>query len=66
MNPSKSASELRHMIAKAIEDHVITRDEYDRILFLASADGHIDREEQALLEQLNDMIQHKEVKVVKN
>jgi len=66
MKPGKSASELRHMIDKAIEDHVLTRDEYDKILFLASADGHIDRVEQALLEELHDMIQHKEVRIVKD
>jgi len=48
---------------KAIDDHVLTRDEYDQILHLASEDGIIDRQEQALLEQLQDMIDNKTVKV---
>ena len=65
MNPSKSASELHALISKAIEDHKLTQDEYNQIIHLASADSIIDPEEQALLEQLHDMIRHKEVKFVK-
>ncbi len=61
---SKSADKLRHMIEKAIEDHKITRDEYDQIIHLATEDGHIDSQEQALLSVLQDMIENKLVKFV--
>ena len=64
MKPSESAQELHAMINKAIDDHEITRDEYDMILHIATADGHIDRQEQALLEQLQEMIENKMVKFV--
>ncbi|MBN1951015.1 MAG: hypothetical protein JW801_07415 [Bacteroidales bacterium] len=64
MTASSSANELREMINKAIEDHVLTRDEFDQILHIASEDGHIDSQEQALLEQLQEMINNKTVKVV--
>ena len=63
MKPSESAEKLKQLIEKAIDDHVLTRDEYDQILHLASEDGIIDRQEQALLEQLQDMIDNKTVKV---
>lgn len=61
---SKSADKLRHMIEKAIEDHKITRDEYDQIIHLATEDGHIDPQEKALLSVLQDMIETKLVKFV--
>ncbi|NJK86848.1 MAG: hypothetical protein HC906_13615 [Bacteroidales bacterium] len=61
---SKS-QKLKDMISKAIDDHVLTKDEYDLILHLASEDGVIDRQEQILLEQLNEMIETKFVKLVK-
>jgi hypothetical protein len=61
---SKSADKLRHLIEKAIEDHKITREEYDSIIHMASEDGHIDAQEQALLSVLNDMIENKMVKFV--
>ncbi len=61
---SKSADKLRHMIEKAIDDHKITRDEYDQIIHLATEDGHIDSQEQALLSVLQDMIETKLVKFV--
>ncbi len=59
---SESAGRLREMIEKAIEDHVITRDEYDKIIHIATEDGHIDRHEQALLSQLQQMIEDKMVR----
>lgn len=62
---SPQAEQLREMIEKAIEDHVITREEYDRIIHLAIDDGIIDRHEQALLQQLQEMIADKSVKLVK-
>ena len=65
MKISESADRLKKMIEKAIEDHEITRDEYDLILHIATEDGHIDRHEQSLLEQLQEMIENKMVKVVR-
>ncbi len=61
---SESSIRLREMIEKAIEDHKITRDEYDKILNIATEDGYIDRHEQALLRELQQMIEDKYVKFV--
>lgn len=61
---SESAIRLRAMIEKAIEDHKITRDEYDKIIHIATEDGVIDRHEQALLSQLQQMIEDKDVRFV--
>ncbi len=61
---SESAKRLKVMIEKAIEDHSITRDEMDSILAIATEDSHIDRHEQALLDQLQDMIENKIVKFI--
>ena len=64
MKASESAMQLKKMIEKAIDDHKITRDEYDQILHIATEDGVIDHQEMALLEQLREMIHNKMVKVV--
>jgi len=61
---SDSSIRLRKMIEKAIEDHVITHEEYDKIIHIATEDGVIDRHEQALLRQLQQMIEEKEVKFI--
>lgn len=61
---SESSIRLREMIEKAIEDHKITRDEYDKIINIATEDGHIDQHEQALLSELQQMIEDKMVKFV--
>jgi len=61
---SKSAARLKEVIIKAIEDHKITREEYDKIIHIATEDGHVDSHEQALLAQLQDMIENKTVKLV--
>ena len=61
---SESSLRLREMIEKAIEDHKITRDEYEKILNVATEDGYIDRHEQALLTELQRMIEEKEVRFV--
>jgi predicted house-cleaning noncanonical NTP pyrophosphatase (MazG superfamily) len=61
---SESAARLKVMIEKAIEDHQITRAEMDMILHIASEDSHIDRHEQALLEELQEMIETKAVKII--
>ncbi len=61
---SESSLEMREMIEKAIEDHVLTRDEYDKIIHIATKDGYLDRHEQALLRELQQMIEDKVVKFV--
>ncbi|MEN8155434.1 MAG: hypothetical protein ABFS10_00665 [Bacteroidota bacterium] len=61
---SESAARLKAMIEKAIEDHKISRAEMDRILAIATEDNHIDRHEQALLDQLHEMIENRTVKVI--
>lgn len=62
---SESSLKLRELIEKAIEDHKITREEYDKIINLASSDGVIDRHEQALLAELQNMIEDNIVKWAK-
>ena len=64
MTVSSSAERLKEMIIKAIEDHELTKDEYDTILHLATEDGIIDNQERALLQQLQEMIENKSVKWV--
>jgi transcriptional regulator CtsR len=64
MKLSSSADLLRKLIEKAIEDQKITRKEYDKILQMAFEDGHVDSQEQALLAELQDMIENKMVKFV--
>ena len=64
MKYSESAGRARIMIEKAIEDHKITRAEMDTILNIVTEDGHIDPHEQALLNQLQEMIENKSVKFV--
>jgi hypothetical protein len=61
---SESAARLKKMIEKAIEDHRITRAEMDTIMAIATEDSHIDRHEQALLHELQEMIENKTVKVI--
>ncbi|MBN2699485.1 MAG: hypothetical protein JXR52_11730 [Bacteroidales bacterium] len=61
---SESAGRLKEMIIKAIEDHVITRTELDAIIAIATEDGHIDPQEQSLLNQLQEMIGNREVRIV--
>jgi uncharacterized membrane protein YebE (DUF533 family) len=65
MEVSKDAEKLKKMIKKAIEDHVITREEYDMMLHIATRDGHIDSQERALLAELQDMIDDRLIKFVK-
>ena len=60
---SESAGRLKVMIEKAIDDHRITRSEMDNIMAIASEDGYIDPQEQALLNQLQEMIENKAVKI---
>ncbi len=62
----KDAERLREIIEKAIEDHVITHEEYDHIINMAREDGHIDPHEQALLTELQMMLQDGSVKFRKS
>ena len=62
MKPSESSFRLQNMIKRAIDDHKISRKEYDQIIELTNEDGHIDSQEKALLEQLQNMIENKEVR----
>lgn len=57
-----NSNRLKEMIEKAIEDHIITRQEYDQIIHLATEDGHIDPIEKALLAELQQMIEDKVVR----
>lgn len=63
-NVSESSLKIRELIEKAIEDHKISRNDYDQILNLATEDGFIDLHEQALLRELQQMIEGKDVKFV--
>ena len=64
MKISESAVKLRILIDKAIDDHKLSRSEYDMIINQATKDSHIDRHEQALLDQLQEMIENKSIKLV--
>ena len=64
MKLSTGAKNLREAIEKAMEDHKITRAEYDMIIHQATEDGNVDRQEQALLSELQDMISDKTVRMV--
>lgn len=64
MSYSKSAARLKAKIEKAIEDHQITRAEMDTIMAIATEDSHIDPQEQALLNQLQEMIENRLVKII--
>ena len=57
-----NSNRLKEMIEKAIDDHIITRQEYDQIIHMAMEDGHIDPIEKALLSELQQMIQDKMVR----
>ena len=59
---SSSALKLREYVEKAIKDGFITHEEYDTIINLVSADGHVDNHEQAILSQFQQMIHDKEIK----
>ncbi|WP_319499549.1 hypothetical protein [uncultured Draconibacterium sp.] len=61
---SESSIRLREIIEKAIADQKISRDDYDKIINIATEDGYIDRHEQALLRQLQQMIEDRLVKFV--
>jgi hypothetical protein len=57
----ETGGKLAEMIKKAIEDGKLTNSEYERILALAEQDGVIDRQENRLLTQLQEMLTDKSV-----
>jgi hypothetical protein len=58
---TKKGQKLVDVIKKAIEDSVITIAEYEEITSVASEDGILDKHEEALLKQLNDLIANKTI-----
>ena len=62
---SDSAIELRKIVEEAIHTGFITHDKYDSIINIASADGHVDSHEQAILTEFHQMIHDKEIKFKK-
>ena len=65
MRLTKSGFELKDVIQKAIDDHVISTEEYDEIMKVANQDGIIDDHEQRLLTELQKLIADGSVKRVK-
>jgi hypothetical protein len=61
---SRESDKLLEMIKQAIEDGVVTNEEYTRILAQAAADGREDPEELALLNNLQELIASGTVKRV--
>jgi len=64
MKLSQESKKLRQIIDKAIEDHKISKAEYDMIIHQATEDGNIDRQEQILLRELQNMIADKTIKLI--
>jgi hypothetical protein len=64
MKISNEATKLRHIIEKAMDDHKITKSEYDKIIHQALDDGNIDRQELVLLREFQEMIANKTIKLV--
>jgi len=62
---SESAIRMRELIVKAIDSHTITRKEYEEIIDISLEDSVIDRDEKAMLSQLQDLIQDKTIKIKK-
>lgn len=63
---SKSAAGLKELINTAIQDLEITHDEYQIIVDYAMGDGYIDKEENALLSQFQEMIGNGTIKRVRS
>jgi hypothetical protein len=62
---SESASKLRDLIKHAMEDCEVTPAEYNQIMDCAHADGHIDKEEKALLAEFQTLLSNGSIKRVK-
>lgn len=63
--PSTTATELKALINHAVSDLEITPTEYQRIMDHAHDDGHLDKEEKALLAQFHEMISNGTIKRVR-
>jgi len=63
--PSKSAVGLKALINHAISDLEITPSEYQQIMDYAHEDGHLDKEEKALLAQFHEMLNNGTLKRVR-
>lgn len=61
---SSEAEKVKKLIEKAIEDHEITKTEYEKILAAVNADMVVDAQEKMLLAQLNELIETGVVKRV--
>jgi hypothetical protein len=66
MKISESAKKIRAIVEKAIETHEISREDYDKVIHLATEDAIVDASERALLHELNEMIMEKSIKVVRS
>ena len=62
---SQSAGTLRDLIKHAIDDCEVTPAEYKQIMDCAHADGHIDKEEEALLAEFQSLLSNGTIKRVK-
>ena len=62
--PSKSAERLHELIKKAIADGQITQLEREKIMMIADEDHVIDKQEQKLLAELQNLIDNGTIKVV--
>ncbi len=65
MSISENANRLKKLINKAIEDLIITPEEYEDIIQLSLRDGFVDQQERALLRELQQMIENKEIQFAK-
>jgi uncharacterized membrane protein YebE (DUF533 family) len=59
MAVTEDNKKLRELIDHVIEDGIITHAEYDQIMHLITADGHIDPQERAMIRQIQEMIEDK-------
>lgn len=59
---TKEGTKLGALIKKAIDDSELTTSQYEEILAQAHSDGHIDKDEETLLHELNEMIANGTVK----
>jgi hypothetical protein len=66
MKVSKSALELRKRVDDAIEREFMSIEEYDKIMSIANADGHIDNHEAAILKEFHQMINDGDIKFKKS
>ncbi len=63
---TKKGQKLADVITKAIEDSVITINEYEEIMSVASEDGILDNQEKALLKELNALIANQTIRFGKS